>query len=133
MNPSNETIKKYNKIKLVTNILESVIFILLLVVLVFTDFSFKLKEVVISLSGNPYLRFLIFCFLLGIIELIITFPLDFYTGYVIEHRYSLSNQTLKGFFVESSKSIFVSILILTPLLLVFFFLLIISTIILLPG
>jgi len=123
MNPSNETIKKYNKIKLVTNILESVIFILLLVVLVFTDFSFKLKEVVISLSGNSYLRFLIFCFLLGIIELIITFPLDFYTGYVIEHRYSLSNQTLKGFFVESSKSIFVSILILTPLLLVFFFLL----------
>ena len=40
------------------------------------------------------LRLLASAALLGVTLEILTFPLDFYSGFVLEHRYQLSNQTL---------------------------------------
>jgi len=123
MQTSNDKIKKYNRIKIIANIFETSIFIVLLVFLVFSNYSIKLKEYAYSHSNNPYITFLIFCLFIGIIELILTFPISFYTGYIIEHRFELSNQTLFDYFKELIKSFFISIVILTPISLLFYFLL----------
>ena len=43
-----------------------------------------------------WLRLLASAALLGVTLEVLTFPLDFYSGFVLEHRYHLSNQTLAG-------------------------------------
>ena len=41
--------------------------------------------------------------LLGVTLELLTLPLDFYSGFILEHRYQLSNQTLGGWLVKRCK------------------------------
>ncbi len=43
-----------------------------------------------------WLRLLASAALLGVTLELLTFPLDYYSGFVLEHRYQLSNQSLAG-------------------------------------
>ncbi len=57
----------------------------------------------VSVTPNRY-GFVFFYFLFfSIYSLILSFPLSFYSGFILEHRYNLSNQTLGGWFWEWSK------------------------------
>ena len=47
-------------------------------------------------SDDPLLRLLASASFLGITLELLTLPLDFYSGFMLEHRYQLSNQTLPG-------------------------------------
>lgn len=44
-----------------------------------------------------------------------TLPLSFYTGYIIEHRFDLSNQTVGGWLADEGKSLVISLAITVPL------------------
>src|SRR5262245_55238064 len=46
------------------------------------------------LGDGPWLRLLAVAAVLGVGLEVLTLPLSFWTGYVLEHRYHLSNQTL---------------------------------------
>jgi STE24 endopeptidase len=56
------------------------------------------------LGENIWLRLIAVAFILGAALQALTFPLDFWSGYVIEHRYGLSNQTLAGWIRKQLKS-----------------------------
>jgi len=45
-------------------------------------------------DGNDWLRLFVSAAALGLVMEVISLPLSFYSGYVLEHRYHLSNQTL---------------------------------------
>ncbi len=48
-------------------------------------------------------------------------PINIYTGFYLEHKYKLSNQTFIKYFLENLKSLLVGLVIGIPILLVFFY------------
>jgi STE24 endopeptidase len=57
-----------------------------------------------TLGNNQALRLLAMAAILGISLEVITLPIDFWSGYLLEHRYQLSNQTLGGWIWKRIKS-----------------------------
>ncbi len=113
--------KKYNKTKLAIGIIKAVISFILLLLFIFLGYSIKLQETIQSYINNEYLVFLVFVFFIGLISSILFMPLNIYSGFYLEHKYKLSNQTFYKYFVENFKSLLVGLAIGIPILLLFFF------------
>jgi STE24 endopeptidase len=58
---------------------------------------------------------------LGVVSSILFSPLNFYTGYYLEHKYNLSNQTFLKWIWEGTKETLVGSVIGIPILLLFYF------------
>jgi STE24 endopeptidase len=67
------------------------------------------------------LIFLLFTFLVGIGASVLFAPINFYTGFYLEHKYKLSNQTFLKWVWENFKGSLVSIVIGVPIMLLFYF------------
>lgn len=119
-----ETAKNYSKIKRRLSLTSSVIGFLLLIVLIETPFSKNIEEIAHSYTENIYLGFLIFVAILAMLNFVLTFPLSFYSGYTIEHKFELSNQTLSEYFKEFLKAVSVGIILAIPVLLLFYYFLV---------
>lgn len=115
--------KKYNNIKLAIGIAETFLAFILTFLFVYLSYSRMLSDVLYSYSNSDYLAFILFTVITGAVASVIFFPLNFYSSYILEHKYKLSNQTLLKYFVESLKSVIVSGLIGIPILLLFYFIL----------
>ena len=113
--------KKYNNIKLLIGILKAVTGFILLFLFVWLGYSIKLQIYLSGLSDNQYLQFLGFVLVTGFAASIIFAPLNFYTGFYLEHKYNLSNQTFGKWILENFKGLLVSIVIGVPVLLIFYF------------
>jgi len=50
----------------------------------------------VQLGGNDWLRLIAMAAVVGVGLEALTFPIDFWSGFVLEHRYELSNQNLLG-------------------------------------
>jgi len=120
---SNMNSKKYNNIKLAIGITETVLVFILTFLFVYSGYSRKLSDILCSYSDSGYLVLILFTVITGAISSVIFFPLNFYSSYILEHKYKLSNQTLLKYFFESLKSTLVSGVIGIPILLLFYFIL----------
>ena len=118
---SETTAKRYAKIKLIVSLTGSVLFFALSLVLVASGVTSAFESLVRSHLSNDYLALLGFAALLGLTEMLLTAPLQFYSGYYLEHQYGLSNQTFRAWMWEGLKGLLVSIPITVPLLLALFF------------
>src|SRR5262249_16242369 len=49
-----------------------------------------------AVGENPWLRLIVMAFVCAACLELLTLPFDFWSGFVLEHRYQLSNQTLRG-------------------------------------
>ncbi|MBK6539511.1 MAG: hypothetical protein IPG09_17745 [Ignavibacteria bacterium] len=103
--------KKYAKTNQLLSLTETVIFFAAIVILLFTGLSKKIEAVTYGFTSNDYFALLIFFGIIGIAEGIISFPIGFYTDYILEHRYGLSNQTLKGYFQEKLKGLLLGLIL----------------------
>ncbi|MFN4112200.1 MAG: M48 family peptidase, partial [Ignavibacteria bacterium] len=110
-----EKSKQYNRIKITLQIINQVISFLILIVLAFTPLARLIEEKIYTYISNDYVAFMIFLLIIGLIEIIFSVPLDFYSTYIVEHRFNLSNQKVMDWLAEKIKSYFVSTLILFPL------------------
>ncbi len=45
-------------------------------------------------TANPYLQVMVYAILLSVLLAVITLPIDFYRGFVLEHRFGFSTQSL---------------------------------------
>ncbi|UCH10402.1 MAG: M48 family metallopeptidase [Fidelibacterota bacterium] len=72
------------------------------------------------LSANPYLHFLLFGLVAGLIAQVFSLPLSFTSSYVVEHRYGLSNQSIMAWVGERLKGLLVGGVIGLPMVLVFY-------------
>jgi len=115
--------KKYNNTKLFIGIAKGIISFILLFLFVQLGYSLMLEDYIRSFSQNDYYVFIIYVFAIGIISSILFAPVNFYTGFYLEHKYNLSNQTFKKYILENIKSILVGLVIGVPILLLFFFVL----------
>ena len=112
--------KIYNRTKLRLSIAGTVLDLTLLSLVAFTALSAMLAGIT-ALSTSPYVNFLLFAGALGCFLSLAGLPLDFYSSYIIEHRYALSNQTLWLWIREHLKSLALSLAIGIPLSLAFYF------------
>lgn len=115
--------KKYNNTKLFIGITKGIFSFILLFLFVVLGYSLRLEEFIRFHTQNNYLVFIIYVFAIGIFSSILFAPVNFYTGFYLEHKYNLSNQTFKKYVFENLKSMMVGLVIGVPILLLFFFIL----------
>lgn len=115
--------KKYNNTKLFIGITKGIFSFILLFLFVLLGYSLRLEEFIRFHTQNNYLVFIIYVFAIGIFSSILFAPVNFYTGFYLEHKYNLSNQTFKKYVLENLKSMMVGLVIGVPILLLFFFVL----------
>ncbi len=117
------TTKRYNRIKLGLSITSSALSFAYMFVLMSTGASQAVASWVSAFTGSPYVHALAFAFVIGIGQTILTLPLGFTSGFIIEHRYNLSNQTFGRWVWERVKGLMISAPIgILVLLILFFFL-----------
>jgi STE24 endopeptidase len=115
--------KKYEKIKLIKGITSSIISFMLLFLFVAFGYSKQLEVYAYGYSTNPYLALLIYIFILGIVSSVLSFPVDYFFGYRLEHKFGLSNLTFIKWITEGLKSAGVGIVLGVPMLLLFYYIL----------
>ncbi len=113
--------KKYSNIKLGIGIGKGITTFILLFLFVWLNYSSHLEAAIRVQLQNDYLVLLVYIFIIGIASSIIFFPVNFYSGYVLEHKYELSNQTFGKWIWENFKGSLVAGAIGIPLLLAFYF------------
>lgn len=113
--------KLYNRIKIRLSIIDIVLDILLIVILAFSGISVMIAGYS-TITGNAYGDFLVFVLITGLIFSVAGLPFEFYGGYIIEHRFGLSNQTILKWIWEKTKSLALSLFIGIPVSLVFYYL-----------
>jgi STE24 endopeptidase len=118
-----DSAKKYNNIKLAIGIGEGIVSFILLLLFVYLGYSLELENFLSNYFSNPYLLFISFLFVIGIIGSVISFPLSYYSGFYLEHKYNLSNQTFWKWIWENFKGLLVSLVIGIPILLTFYYIL----------
>ena len=67
-----------------------------------------LRNSLLSFTANPWLLVPAFISLYGGISSILTSPLSYYSGFILPHRYGLSNQTLRDWLLDRLKSLGIS-------------------------
>jgi len=90
---------------------------------VWLGYSEWLVEEFSSITTNNYLLLLLFVFATGIFSAIISFPIDYYVDFYLEHKYDLSNQTFGKWILEGLKGTMVATVIGVPVLLLFYYVL----------
>ncbi len=113
--------KAYNRIKLRLSIADIILNIIIIALLAFSGISPALVALIAGYFTNDYLVFFIFITAVGILYSVMDFPFEVYGGYVVEHRFDLSNQSLKAWLFEKLKGAAVGIVIGVPVALAFFF------------
>jgi len=115
--------KKYNNIKLGISITKTIITFAIILMFVAFDYSKSLTEEITLYTSNSYLILLAFIIITGLAMTVLFFPVNFYTGFLLEHKYKLSNQTFMGWIWENFKGTLIGGIIGLPLLLVFYYIL----------
>jgi STE24 endopeptidase len=70
-------------------------------------FSVALQDYLYSITSNEWLIVAGFMLVFGGIYFLIDLPLGYYSGFVLPHRYELSNQTLKDWIIDQIKGVIV--------------------------
>ncbi len=115
--------KKYNNVKLTISVSEAVLIFILTFLFLYLGYSKRLADYLYTFTESDYLVLILFSIITGLSVSIIFFPLNFYSSYILEHKYNLSNQTLLKYFTEGIKSTIVSGFIGLPILILFYFIL----------
>lgn len=113
--------KKYNNIKLGVGIGKGILSFILILLFVYLNYSVELEAAIRINIQNDYLVLLIYTFVIGLASSVLFFPINFYTGFILEHKYELSNQTFAKWMFENFKGSLVAGAIGIPLLLAFYF------------
>ncbi len=114
------TPKRYHRQKLILSLTGTALGWAYLLFLVLTPVAAEMVDFT-GLSANVYVHFLLFGLVVGTVAQIYSLPLSYFSGYVLEHRYELSNQTIGAWAWERLKGVLVGAVIGLPLMLVFYY------------
>ena len=114
------TAKGYNQVKMALGVGEFTLSVAFMAAILLSGWSLRIRLLLEPHLGNPYLLALVFSLILLTVQSILTLPLSFFGGYILEHRYGLSNQSVSRWLGEKLKSIAVGLAIFSPLFLLFY-------------
>lgn len=106
---------QYSKIKHRVALINIFLAPLLLWILLAAGIPTYFKNISRLIPGNDYANLIIFYIFTGAFCYIINLPVGFYSGFMLEHRFSLSNQTLKDWALMEAKKNLIVFIISTPL------------------
>lgn len=115
-----ETAKKYQKIGHQIHFLSLALTGCLLSLLTFSPLGSLLREWVSGFT-NPFLQLQIYFIYFSVIFLIFDLPLSYYSGFVIEKRFDLSNHTVLSWVGDLVKKSLLSFTIASLLIQAFYF------------
>jgi STE24 endopeptidase len=69
--------------------------------------SADLRDWLHTYTSNPWLLLTAFAAVIGGIYFLLNLPLSYYSGFILPHRYGLSNQNLRGWISDQIKSLLV--------------------------
>lgn len=107
--PSPGQAKAYNRVKLTIGVTSSVLTFFLMVLLVTSGYSRDLAVWASSVFADRYPALLLFTLALGTVQSGISLPFAFVSGYIVEHRFRLSNQSVWHWGWEQMKGLFVTL------------------------
>jgi STE24 endopeptidase len=113
--------KRYNNIKLGIGIAKAVFSFVIILLFVWLGYSLQLEEYIAAFVMNNYLVFLAFALVTGVAASILFAPVNYYTGFYLEHKYKLSNQSIGKWLWENFKGMLVSLAIGVPVMLIFYY------------
>ena len=113
--------KRYNNIKLAVGISEGIASFILILLFVWLGYSLRLENYLSEFISSSYLLLVCFILVVGFAGSILSFPVSYYSGFYLEHKFNLSNQTFGKWIWENFKGLLVSLVIGIPILFTFFF------------
>ena len=102
--------KEYARISRRLMVVDLALGMIYIVVWILLGWSIALKETLLNLTTNEWLLVLGFGAIFGGIYYVINFPLSYYEGFVLPHRFEQSNQTLKDWLLDLPKEWLVAVL-----------------------
>ncbi|MDQ5823636.1 MAG: M48 family metallopeptidase [Chloroflexota bacterium] len=99
------TAKEYAGIKRRLFFVELGLALLLVLALLFLGWSAAVRDWAGSISTDPWLVVALYTVALGVGYTLVSLPLDFYSSYVLPHRYGLSTQSLGGWVSDTLKEL----------------------------
>jgi STE24 endopeptidase len=113
--------KRYARVKLALSLIGTAVYFIFTLLLLASGGTRFFENLIRLYFSNDYVVLLGFGGLLGLAQTVLTLPLQYYSGFYLEHKYNLSNQTVWAWMWEGLKGLLVSIPIVTPLLLAFLY------------
>lgn len=100
--------KQYHRIRRRLSVVAFALSLAVLIVLLLTGWSIRLRDTALAITPRQSLALLFYLLLLGAITKLVSLPLSVYSGYVLEHRFELSNQSLKSWIRDYAKGLALS-------------------------
>jgi STE24 endopeptidase len=94
---------------------------MLLVLLVWLDSTRRIAEWAWVIGSYRYLALLLFTAIVGLLQALVTLPISYYSGYIVEHRYNLSNQSLGRWAWERLKGSLIGLPLVAAVLMVVYY------------
>lgn len=118
-----EKAKRYNRIARRISIAEFILGMALLLVLLFGNFSHSVRDLALIYTSSPWVLVLFYLLAIGIVFEIISFPLSVYGGFLLEHKFKLSNQRFLRWLRDHVKGLALSFVLTLILVQALYFLL----------
>ena len=98
--------KKYENVKLILDSVNSTLLpIAFCVILFFSGGSVLLSRLLNSVTNSYWISLWLYLVVFVIILQLVAMPLSFYSGFIVDHKFSLSTQTLRGWVVDELKGL----------------------------
>jgi len=104
-------IKRYSAIRNTLSLLEPVVILITLVLIQFSGVSLKIRDLCEGLSKAVPFSIIIYSVLFGTICYIATFSIKLYKGFILEHRFDLSNQNIFAWIKDELKKAAISMVL----------------------
>jgi Zn-dependent protease with chaperone function len=101
--------RAYSNLKVAIRFLEPVYALLVGLLVLFSGFSADLRNIAHAMGRRRWVRVLVFLTLYTLVVFVATFPVAWYDGFVVEHRFGLSQQSFGGWLGDQGKELMVSL------------------------
>ncbi|MFW5946503.1 MAG: M48 family metallopeptidase [Candidatus Natronoplasma sp.] len=118
----------YSKQKFFTGIIQTFgLYLPFLAITYFAGFTSLLESWIVKLAADTFLShqliiWAIFILVYSILLFVISMPISYYSGFRLEHKYDLSNDTIWDWSKDQIKSLIISLILMVPITLALFFL-----------
>jgi STE24 endopeptidase len=101
--------RRYHRQKRLLRLADFLLGIIVLVVLLAAGWSHELRNWALGLAGNPVAALVLYLLALVGLTQILSFPLDLWSGYLLEHQFNLSNERFRGWLKDWFKGLALSL------------------------
>jgi STE24 endopeptidase len=103
--PDSSEAREYNRLQRRLTLADAALGLAMLAIILVTGWSAIFRNYTFRIAGsaNYVLALFLYVLLLSVISRVLSFPLDYY-GFRVEHRYKLSNLSLRGWLFDEAKS-----------------------------